>query len=1083
MCTNLIFNLGRLAMIALCLLWCIRPIFAQRQNLVEVGDFETGDLSQWRGLEPCGDRLSSSDCENSITIVTNPVRAGNYAAKFDLDKSHERSEVRAKLAPLNEVVWYGWSLYIPPGSDIANYFGMVSQFHRYNKKPDWMKGKPPVLRISNNKWSFRLTIKKPGVNELLAINKDLGPATGDVGKWTDWVVQVKWTDQQDGFFKIWKNGEREPMWSYEGPTYVPLPEGPYFKMGIYKGDPNWSGQEPVIIYGDEYRMGNANATYEDVAPGGDAVTPNPTFEVGKLLYSDDFNNGIGNWVSEFDNTASSLATQNSKLDMDVTGGGTTWFVPKLSGNVQIEYDAVSLSHSSNGPNINQFWMATDPDNPDLFTRSGTFSEYDDLELYYAGLGGNNNSTSRFRKYLGDGTKPVLQEYTDAAHIPVANQTYRIKIIVYEGITQFFVDDELYFSLDDANPYTEGNFGFRTFNSHLQYDNFRVYRLVPEDSTTSDNTQFSPVAYYGDADNYTPLTPSRWTVVADQGDSSYFLNTSDYNALSGDRLGEYSVVNDSSYSDFRLTLQAKSAEDLTANAWADYTVLFGYVDADNYSYLRLSSNSAGSDLGIVVDGVRSTLSSTANATITDTDYHAVEVVREGSTVSAFYDGTQLLTVTDAALATAGGIGVGSYNDAAYFDDIVIELISPAGSDCTSPVNLALNQPVSVSGEESGNPGSNAVDGIDDTDANRWSVQNYPQSLEVDLGSVSLISSTELVPYNSRGFRYRIEGKTTASGSYSTLVDQTGYSGGNYTSDVQSFGEAEARYVKVTITGCSGSNCSAQNWVSLREFKVNGCAGSVDEEYIYLEAENATLTSPLVIGNDANASGNGYIWYPSGNRNDTPTARASYSFTVNNGGEYHVWGRVITGSTGADSYWIRVDGGSWINWNAIAGSSAADWQWDEVHAWDGTSGAQAPLVFSLAAGTHTLEISEREQQVKLDRLLVTDDLAFVPSGLGGSANARTAVSEKKAGMELVTAEGEASAIVVYPNPCSQRFKLHYDTKIWTGGEVRVTDMLGREIVRQRLSSRAAGVDLSSQQAGIYLITVSKGERQWIGRIVNQ
>ncbi len=425
-----------------------------------------------------------------------------------------------------------------------------------------------------------------------------------------------------------------------------------------------------------------------------------------------------------------------------------------------------------------------------------------------------------------------------------------------------------------------------------------------------------------------------------------------------------------------------------------------------------------------------------------------------------------------------------DDGATAQDSTAITVSPTPA-CTSPVNLALNQPVSVSGEESSNPGSNAVDGIDDTDANRWSVQNYPQSLEVDLGSVSLISSTELVPYNSRGFRYRIEGKTTATGSYTTLVDQTAYSGGNYSSDVQSFSEAEARYVKVTITGCSGSNCSAQNWVSLREFKVNGCAGSVDEEYIYLEAENTTLSSPLVVGNDANASGNGYVWYPSGNRNDTPVAHASYSFTVNNGGDYYLWGRAITGSTGADSYWVRVDGGSWINWNYIAEASASTWTWDEVHAWDGTSGVQAPLVFSLSPGMHTLEISEREQQVKLDRLLITDDLAFVPSGLGGSANARTAVSSTGGRMTdpNMIGEGIQADILVYPNPGAKRFKLAYDATVWEGGEVRVTDLLGREVVRQLLSSRAAEVDLSAQQAGIYLITVSKGDQQWIGRIVNE
>ena len=38
-------------------------------------------------------------------------------------------------------------------------------------------------------------------------------------------------------------------------------------------------------------------------------------------------------------------------------------------------------------------------------RSGKFEEYNDLLTYYVGLGGNRNTTSRFRRYIGD---PILR---------------------------------------------------------------------------------------------------------------------------------------------------------------------------------------------------------------------------------------------------------------------------------------------------------------------------------------------------------------------------------------------------------------------------------------------------------------------------------------------------------------------------------------------------------------------------------------------------------------------------------------------------------------------------------------------------
>lgn len=77
-------------------------------------------------------------------------------------------------------------------------------------------------------------------------------------------MQVKWSYRSDGFLRLYKDGKR--IWSYDGPTYWDVPDGPYFKMGLYKGDPDWPGPSPRIVYGDEYRMGNSQATYEDVAP-------------------------------------------------------------------------------------------------------------------------------------------------------------------------------------------------------------------------------------------------------------------------------------------------------------------------------------------------------------------------------------------------------------------------------------------------------------------------------------------------------------------------------------------------------------------------------------------------------------------------------------------------------------------------------------------------------------------------------------------------------------------------------------------------------------------------------------------------
>ncbi|VAX08840.1 hypothetical protein MNBD_ALPHA03-112, partial [hydrothermal vent metagenome] len=80
----------------------------------------------------------------------------------------------------------------------------------------------------------------------------------------------------------------------------------------------------------------------------------------------------------------------------------------------------------------------------------------------------------------------------------------------------------------------------------------------------------------------PLTASRWSVVADAGNNALFLNTSDYPPLSGSRLGEY-ILSPDSYGDFTLTVEAKTNES-SGNANADYALVFGFVDENNYYYM-------------------------------------------------------------------------------------------------------------------------------------------------------------------------------------------------------------------------------------------------------------------------------------------------------------------------------------------------------------------------------------------------------------------------------------------------------------------------------------------------------------------
>lgn len=203
----------------------------------------------------------------------------------------------------------------------------------------------------------------------------------------------------------------------------------------------------------------------------------------KLIFKSDFSKPLDcqTWIAEIDNIpghTSTVYTHKKALVLDTWGGVTVWLNKKLSGNLQIEYDRIiRMGKGCNDriSDLNQFWMATDPKKDGLFTRRGKFAEYDDLLLYYVGMGGWNNTSTRFRKYLGS-SKPVVQEFTDKKHLLEAEKMYHIKIIVKNGTSSFWVNDELFFNYIDPAPLTSGYFGFRSLQSRQEIKNVKIYQI-------------------------------------------------------------------------------------------------------------------------------------------------------------------------------------------------------------------------------------------------------------------------------------------------------------------------------------------------------------------------------------------------------------------------------------------------------------------------------------------------------------------------------------------------------------------------------------------------------------------------------
>src|SRR5262249_35665300 len=140
------------------------------------------------------------------------------------------------------------------------------------------------------------------------------------------------------------------------------------------------------------------------------------FTIVRTIFNDGFRNGLAQWTGELEKPGK-VETHDGVLTIDVPAGCTLWFRPELNGGVMIEYEArmVQVGGANDRvSDLNAFWMATDSRSPDyLFRtkRSGKFSDYNQLRTYYVGQGGNSNTTTRFRRYIGDAEeRPLLPEH-------------------------------------------------------------------------------------------------------------------------------------------------------------------------------------------------------------------------------------------------------------------------------------------------------------------------------------------------------------------------------------------------------------------------------------------------------------------------------------------------------------------------------------------------------------------------------------------------------------------------------------------------------------------------------------------------
>jgi hypothetical protein len=177
-----------------------------------------------------------------------------------------------------------------------------------------------------------------------------------------------------------------------------------------------------------------------------------------------------------------------------------------------------------------------------------------------------------------------------------------------------------------------------------------------------------------------------------------------------------------------------------------------------------------------------------------------------------------------------------------------------------------------------------------------------------------------------------------------------------------------------------------------FGVTVAARPAQLAYLPLEAEQGTIVAPM------RPYTNSSVIYVATTTAEQGTL--SFDFSVGEAGSYLVWARHLSPNNGQDSFYVSMDGVE-VLYSTATGTWSSNWQWTRVNA--AVNGAtQDPLIFNLSTGVHRLVFRGRESNCGLDRIIVCNDLEFVPTDAGLTSLASTTTDDVNATVEMASHE---------------------------------------------------------------------------------